>query len=202
MGKPDLPALVIKITKPQESSIKLFDENRNEITTGEVDEAGDIIRFYSPQFKEINIEISKSSAISAVKNDYAVYVVIGILIVLVLLYPYISKKLKRGEAGKASKVTSDAGKSVSLKSPGIAPVTSGPGKSREDRSKPGNNSVRSEKELKGNSDTEPDPLKKELDMQLKELETRYKSGDLLDEEYEDEKNALLNKLKSKDKGSK
>jgi hypothetical protein len=181
--KPDLPALVLKITKPPESSIKIFDENRNEITQKEVDETGDIIRFSSPQFKELNVEISGSSAIPAVKKDYVVYVVIGILILLVLLYPYLSKKLKREETGKNSKATS----------------SSYAGKSVEERSGSGNNSVRSKEEFEENSDTEMDPLRKELGLKLKELETKYKSGDLLDEEYEDEKNAIQNKLKSMNK---
>jgi hypothetical protein len=181
----DLSPFVVKITKPQESSIKLFDENRNEITQLKKDEASDIYRCDSLQFKELNIEISRSSAIPAVQKDYAVYV-IGILILLILLYPYINNKLKRGEAGKTLKVTS----------------SSYAGKSREERSRSGNNSVRSEEEFKGNSDTEMDPLRKELGLKLTELETKYKSGELLDEEYEEEKNAIQNKLKSMNKRSK
>lgn len=186
MGKPDLPGLVVKITKPPESSIKIFDETKNEITQKEEDETGNIIRFSSPQFKELNVEISGSSAIPAVKKDYVVYVVIGILILLVLLYPYLSKKLKREEADKTSKATS----------------RSYTGKSGKERSGSGNNPVLSKEEYKENSDTEMDPLRKELGLKLKELETKYKSGDLLDEEYEDEKNAIHNKLKSMNKRSK
>lgn len=182
----DLAPLVVKITKPQESSIKFFDENRNEITL-DADETGDIYRRNEPpQFKELNIEISKSSAISEVNKDYVVYVVIGILILLVLLYPYISSKLKKGEAGKTLKVTS----------------SSYAGKSKEERSGSSNNPVRPEEELKGISDTENDPLRKELGLKLKELEAKYKSGDLLDEEYEEEKNAIQNKLRSMNKRSK
>jgi len=120
-----------------------------------------------------------------VKKDYgtyAVYVVIGILILLVLLYPYISKKLKPEKSDKTLKGSS----------------SSKADKSKEERSV--SNSVRSEEELKGN--IEKDPLRKELGLKLKELETKYKSGDLLDEEYEDEKNAIQNKLKSINKRSK
>jgi hypothetical protein len=182
----DLAPLIVKITKPQESSIKIFDENRNEITQLKKDETGDIYRSDPPQFKELNIEISGSSAIPAVTKSYWVYVVLGILILLVLLYPYISKKLKNGESGKPLKVTS-------------SPYS---GKSKEERSESGKNSVPSKEELKGNSDTESDPLRKELGLKLKDLETKYKSGDLLDEEYEDEKNAIQNKLKSMNKCSK
>lgn len=186
--KPGLPSLIVKITKPQESSIKMFDENRNELKPTEADETGDINRFSSPQFKELNIEISTSSVIPAVKNDNSVYVyvVLGILILLVLLYPYISKKLKQGETGKTLKVTS----------------SSYADKSKEERARSGNNSVRSKEESKENIDTDLDPMRKELGLKLKELEAKYKSGDLLDEEYEEEKNAIQNKLKSMNKRSK
>jgi hypothetical protein len=185
IGKPGLPALVVKITKPQESAITLFDENRNEVKPDEVDET-DIKRFSDPQFKELNIEISGSSAIPAVTKSYLVYVVLGILILLVILYPYISKKLKNGESDKPLKVIS----------------SSYAGKSKQERSGSGNKSVRSEEDLKGNSDTELDPLRKELGLKLKDLETKYKSGDLLDEEYEEEKNVIQNKLRSMNKRSK
>jgi hypothetical protein len=164
----------------------LFDENKNEIKPDESDETGEIKRFGDPRFKELNIEISGSSAIPAVKNDYTIYIVIGILILLVLSYPYINKKLKEGQAGKTSKVTS-------------SPKA---GKSREERSRSGNNPVRPGEENKGNSDSEMDARRKELGLKLKELETKYKSGDLLDEEYEDEKNAIQDKLKSMNKASK
>ena len=185
IGKSGLSALVVKITKSPESSIKLFDENRNEVKP-DVEDGTDIKRFSDPQFKELNIEISGSSAIPAVTKSYWVYVVIGILILLVLLYPYISNKLKKGESGKPLKVTS-------------SPYS---GKSKEERSGAGKNSVPSKEESKGNSDTELDPLRKELGLKLKELETKYKSGDLLDEEYEDEKKAIQNRLKSMNKKSK
>jgi len=179
------PFMII-IKKANESSVKFFDENRNEITPLDFNENEGIYSFTPSQFKEITVELSKSSVIPAAKQDYLVYVVIGVLILLVLLYPYISSKLKRGEADKASKVTS---------SPNA-------GKSKEQRSGSGNKSVRSGEDSRGNSDTEMDPIRKELGLKLKELETKYKSGDLLDEEYEDEKSAIQNKLKSMNKRSK
>ncbi len=183
--KPDLPALVVKITKPLDSSIKIYDENRNELKPTEADETGEILRFSDPKFKELNIEISKSSAISAVNKDIVVYAVIGILILLVLLYPYISKKLKREGEGKTLKVTSSTYSD----------------KAKEEISG-SNKPVLPEGELKENSDSENDSIRKELGLKLKELETRYKSGDLLDEEYEEEKNAIQNKLRSMNKRSK
>jgi hypothetical protein len=59
MEKPDLPAIVIKIIKPEDNSVKFIDENGNKIVTTEVDDKGEIFRFSSPQFIEINVVISK-----------------------------------------------------------------------------------------------------------------------------------------------
>ena len=99
--KPDLPAIVIKITKPEGNTVKFTDENGNKIAATEVDEKGEIFRFSSPEFKEIKVEISQSLLpTSASQNNVIgiltnpVFIVIGILIILVLLYPYIKKKLK------------------------------------------------------------------------------------------------------------
>lgn len=164
LDKPGLPAIVVRINKPNESSIKFLDENRNEIKPDEPDETEDIKRFSKPQFIELNIEISKSTATSAVKKDYVVYVVLGILIVLVLLYPIIKKKLKPGENDE-EEISSHA----------------------ED-----------EPEVKGSKSDDSKGLLQEL----KELEAEYKSGDLLDEEYEDKRNLIQNKLKAIKKRSK
>lgn len=166
LTNPDLLALVLRITKPNGSSVKFLDENRNEIMPDVSDEKEGIYRFSSLQFKEINVELSKSSASPAAKQDYTVYVVLGILILLVLLYPYISKKLKREEADKTLKITSSH--------------------------------AEDEPEVKGSNSSDSKGLLQEL----KELEAEYKSGNLLDEEYEDKKKSIQNKLKSSKKRSK
>ncbi len=157
----DLAPLVVKISKPQESSILLFDENKNEITPV-VDETGDIYRFDSPRFRELNIKLSGPSTIQAIKNDYAVYVVLGILIILVLLYPIIKKKLKPGERDENEEEEK----------------TSSPAEAEP------------EEEIPESDDS------KGLLQELKQLEKEYKSGDLLDEEYEDKKNSIQKKLKA------
>jgi glycine betaine/proline transport system substrate-binding protein len=59
MEKADLPAIVIKIIKPEGNSVKFIDENGNKIVATEVDDKGEIFRFSSPQFNEINVVFSK-----------------------------------------------------------------------------------------------------------------------------------------------
>ena len=56
--KPDLPAFVIKITKPQGNTVKFIDESGNKIVITEVDEKSGVFRFSSPKFNEINIDLS------------------------------------------------------------------------------------------------------------------------------------------------
>jgi len=181
--QPGLPALVVKIAKPQESSIKLFDEKRNEIKPDEMDETGEIKRFSDPRFKELNIEISGASAIPAIKKDYVVYIVLGILIVLVLLYPIIKKKLKPGENDENEEEEEEETSSPAEDEP------------QEEISESDDSPAGSVKEFDGKSGDELGSIRKGLLQELKELETEYKSGELLDEEYEDKKNSIQNKLK-------
>src|SRR5574341_1794063 len=63
IDRPGLPAIVIKVIKPEGSSVTFTDENRNTITSQEVSEEADsaIYRFSSPGFKEINLEITTSA---------------------------------------------------------------------------------------------------------------------------------------------
>jgi len=181
LEKSDLPAIVVKITKPADSSVKFLDENGNMITPTVSDENGTINRFSTPQFKEINVELSKSSAIPSGMQGYAVYVVLGILIILVLLYPVIRKKLKQGKNGEETEETS---------------VTEPSEEIPEKKSRSVDSSAPSGEEFKGKSKTELENLRKEINLKLKELEKEYKSGNLLDEEYEDSRNTYQNKLES------
>lgn len=179
LEKSGLAAIVVKITKPLDSSVKFLDENGNVITPTASEENGTINRFSTPQFKEINVELSKSSAIPAGTQGYAVYVVLGILIILVLLYPVIRKKLKHEENGEETEE-----------------VTEPSGKMPEKKSRSVDNSTPSGEGFKGESKTELENLRNEFELKLKELDMEYKSGNLLDEEYEDSRNMYQNKLKS------
>lgn len=178
MEKPDLPAIVVKITKPEGNSVKFIDENGNKIVASEVDEKGEIFRFSSPEFKEINIEISKSLLPDASSQSYAAYVVIGILIILVILYPSIKKKLKTNTSEtkeEAIEITPDE----EIEESSDTDVPSG--------------------KFESKNVLELEDLKKELLSRIRDIKKEYESGDLLDEEYEDKKRSYQDELKAIEK---
>lgn len=171
--KPDLAAIIIKITRQQGSMVKFLDENGNKIAATEVDEKDEIFRFSNPQFKEINVEISQTASTASTPEGiqgYAPYIVIGILVILALLYPYIKKKLKSDKNGEE---TSD--EPVETKEP------------EEIEEEP--------LEIIGDEKKENlERLKKDLLSKINSLEKEYESGNLLDEEYDDKKSSYQAKL--------
>jgi len=88
---PGYPVFILKVSKSKASSITILDENGNKIIAQDVSEEDSSIisRFSELQFKELNIEFSKS-AIDL--SQIGVYLIIGVLIVLVLAYPVIRTK--------------------------------------------------------------------------------------------------------------
>jgi hypothetical protein len=99
----------------------------------------------------------------------------------VLLYPIIKKKLKPGENDENEEEDETS-----------SPAEDEP---QEEISESDDSPVKSVKEFDGKSGDELESIRKGLLQELKELETEYKSGDLLDEEYEDKRNSIQNKLK-------
>lgn len=185
--KPGLPAIIVKIIKPQGSTVKFIDENGNKIAATEVDDKGEIFKFSLPQFKEIKVEISRSSAILPETQSYTaiiVIIVIGILIILVFSYPYIKKKLNPDD--KVSMITKKTKGQTSKYS-----------NDKKDSSKV-NNAAPSGK-YKGKNAEELEDLKKQFLAKIKALEKKYESGDLLDEEYEDTRNSYRDNLKEIEK---
>ncbi len=179
--KPDLPGIVVKIAKPQGSTVQFIDENGNKIVPTEVDDKDEIFMFSAPQFKEITVEISQSSAILPKTQNYIVYIVIGILIILALSYPYIKKKLKPDEkADKISRKTNE--KSI---------------ENAKEKEEIGNAALSGK--YKGKNAEELGDLKKQFLSKIKDLEKKYESGDLLDEEYEDTRNSYQANLKEIEK---
>jgi len=182
--KPDLAAIVIKIIKSEGNTVKFTDENGNKIAATEVDEKGEIFRFSSPEFKEINVEISQSLLpTSANQNNVIgiltnpVFIVIGILIILALLYPYIKKKLKSDKNGEeASEETEEE-----IEEPSEADSSLSSGK------------------YERKNVNELEDLKKQFLSRIKDLEEKYESGDLLDEEYEDKRKSYQDNLKEIEK---
>ncbi len=180
--KPGLPAVIVKITKPQGSTVKFIDENGNKIAATEVDDKGEIFKFSFPQFKEITVEISQSSAILPETQNYSIIIVIviGILIILVFSYPYIKKRMNPDE--KVSMISKKAkGKIIAEKEPSEIDSYVPSGK------------------FKGKNAEELGDFKKQLLSKIKDLEKKYESGDLLDEEYEDTKNSYQDNLKEIEK---
>lgn len=186
IGKSGLTPIVIKVTKPERSIVNFIDENGNKIIPSTIDDNGTINRFNSPQFKEVKVEISTSSGISAgtqtVMQSYAVYVVLGIFIILVLLYPVIRKKLKPEENAQEDEEI---------------PSEDEPVKEIEEAESSASSAAYRE-EFKEKSNDELETLRKDLIVKLKDLDTKYKSGDLLDEEYEETKNSYQGKIKTID----
>lgn len=182
MEKPGLSAIVLKIMKSEGTVLRFTNENGNKIDAGGSDETSGIYRFSPQQFKEINVEISQSSSTPAGTQSYAAYIVIGILIILVLLYPFIKKKLKSDEKGKENKretveKTIEKKSDEALKGPSRGPKNVPPGK------------------LQGKDTRDLEVQKQDVLSKLKDLEKEYESGNLLDEEYEDTKKSYQDKLK-------
>jgi hypothetical protein len=188
-SKPGLPAIVFKVTKSEKSSITLLDENRNKISPDEVNEEGNSIinRFESPQFKELNIEISTPVATPA---GIAGYVILGLVIVLVISYPLIRKKsekiqaleekirssLKREEAEETVEETvEEISEETIEETPSEVPAESGETVSP----------VEEDTEFEGKTREELENLKNEMLSKLSELDKEYASGNLMDEEYEE-----------------
>ncbi|MBU3965926.1 MAG: hypothetical protein KKG76_00910 [Euryarchaeota archaeon] len=187
---PGYPVFILKISKSMDSSITLKDENGNRIVAEDnIDEDSSIVsRFNDIQFKELNIEFSKS----AIDNTNVLpYLIIGLLIVLVLVYPVIRKKspklqeiegkirnsLKRETESKEQQETDEEG---SEEEP-------------EEREEEG--STPEDEDLSGKSKDKLETEKNELLSKLKKLEKDYASGDLIDEEYEELRNSYQVKLK-------
>jgi hypothetical protein len=188
MEKPGLPAIIVKITKPQGSAVQFIDENGNKIAATEVNDKGDVFKFSLPQFKEIKVEISQSGATSPQTQNYSVIIVIviGILIILVFSYPYIKKKMKPDE-----KVSM-----ISKKTEGKIIENSKEEKAEEPSEV---NNAPSSGKYKDKNVLELEEIKKQLLSKIEDLEKKYESGDLLDEEYEDTRNSYQDNLKEIEK---
>ena len=180
-------ALVVKITKPPGNTVRFTDENGNKIAVTDVNETAGIFRFSSPEFKEINVEISSSPLpTTSASQSYTPYIVIGILIILALLYPYIKKKLT-SEDGKGKR-TSENSEKNRTKATKI--------NKREKIEKPSEaHSAVSSGKYEGKKVNELLDLKKQLLSVIKDLEKKYESGDLLDEDYEDKRKSYQDEIK-------
>jgi hypothetical protein len=183
MEKPGLPAIIVKVNKSQGSTSRFLDEHGNVIIPTESDQKGEINRFSSPSFNELNLEILPSGAVNSQNSNassgvsIAAIIVIGILIILALSYPYIKKKLKtEGNGDKTSDKTARISKENKIKEP--SKVDSDVLSRKFER--------KNEKEL--------EKLKQELSSKINDIKKEYESGNLLDEEYEDKRKSYQDDL--------
>ncbi len=170
--------LVLKIIKNEDETVTLTDEKGNSIPASEdPDDKGRYI-WELPDFKELNVEISKPAATPA---GIAGYVILGILIVLVISYPLIRKKsekiqaleeklrnsLRREETEEAEDTGEEAfeGPTSTVETGEVAPAEA--------------------TEFEGKTREELTNLKTEILSKLSQLDKDYESGNLLDEEYEE-----------------
>jgi Sec-independent protein translocase protein TatA len=171
--------IIIKVTKGIGETIIIKDEKGSNIQTSNSpleDNNSVLYTFDTPQFKEINIEFSKS-AIDI--TNIAPYLIIGLLIVLVLAYPVIRKK-----SPKLQEIEGKIKNSLKRETES---------EEQEDREKEGSNPE--DKDLSGKSKDKLETEKNELLSKLEKLEKDYASGDLIDEEYEELRNSYQVKLK-------
>ncbi len=171
----DIPPLVLVITKPQDSSITLTDENGNKISPSDVSEQGNVVtdRFSSTQFQELNIWFTASAIAPA---QIAAYGIIGLLIIIALSYPFLRKRSERLQAFEEKIRGSLKKEEVEEKKAGSETV----GKAGKEKRKAG----KEDTEFEGKTRDELLNLKNEMLSKVGELDTEYKSGNLLDEEYE------------------
>ncbi|MDP2840669.1 MAG: hypothetical protein Q8O17_00095 [Candidatus Methanoperedens sp.] len=172
-------SVVMKITKGSGETITLKDELGSSISSSgkPMDEDNSVLYTWeTPQFKEINIELSKSAMDL---SQIAIYLIIGLLIVLVLSYPVIRKKspkLMEIEEKIRTSLKREPGSEEELEEEQEEPAP-------EDEDLP--------EKTKDELETE----KSELVSKLDELEKDYASGNLIDEEYEELRNSYQEKLK-------
>jgi hypothetical protein len=182
----DIPPIVLIITKPNDSSVNLTDENGNDISPSDVSEEGNKVtnRFNSPQFKELNIEISKPLINQEVSNplitpaQLAVYVIIGLLVLLALSYPVIRKRSERLQSLERKIRDSLRREEPEETEKEAAPETA-------ETAEETGEAVEEDTELEGKTRDELLSLKNEMLSKLDKLDKEYKSGNLLDEEYEE-----------------
>ncbi|MCE8422379.1 MAG: hypothetical protein J5U16_00425 [Candidatus Methanoperedens sp.] len=173
-GKPGLPAIVIKVTGPAGSSVELLDGNGNKLTADNISEDGNskIYRFGTPQFKEVEIQISRSSVSS---SQITGYVIIGILILLVISYPILRKKSKKIKGFEEKFQGSLKGREEK----GSKEETSGDEVDLE--------ATQAEDDTELSTKTKEELVSKKNDLisRLEKLKKDYADGNLMDEEYEE-----------------
>lgn len=183
-------SIIIKVTKSNGETVNIKDEKGNNIQSSgkPMDEDNSVLyNWETPQFKEINIEFSKS-AIDLTK--IAPYLIIGLLIVLVLSYPIIRKK-----SPKLQEIEEKIRNSLKREPESEEQQRTDEEVSKEEPEEDNEEPVPEDEDISGKTNDELETEKNELLSNLKKLEKDYASGDLIDEEYEELRNSYQEKLK-------
>lgn len=172
--------IILKVIKREGDSISVTDENGNSISASgnpRYEEDNSVLyRWEQPGFKEFNVELSQPVFTTAKAASYAIP---GIIILLVLSYPFLrkkSEKLRNIEHRITENLKSEA-----------EPEEYEPEELVE------NSQIEIDAGLSGKSKYELETEKREIQSKISTLEIDYASGDLLDEEYEE----LRNKYRKK-----
>lgn len=183
-------SIIIKVTKSNGETVNIKDETGSNIQSSgkPMDEDNSVLyNWETPQFKEINIEFSKS-AIDLTK--IAPYLIIGLLIVLVLSYPIIRKK-----SPKLQEIEEKIRNSLKREPESEEQQRTDEEVSKEEPEEDNEEPVPEDEDISGKTNDELETEKNELLSNLKKLEKDYASGDLIDEEYEELRNSYQEKLK-------
>ncbi len=192
-------SIVLKVIKSKEESVTVTDEKGSSIsTTGNPKEEDNSVLYgwQTPEFTEFRIEISKPAVTPA---GIAGYLILGLVIILVLSYPLIRKKSGKIQALEEKirtslkrKETEESYEEVSEETveEGIEETTSGVLEEGGEEVPP----VAEDTEFEGKNRDELEALKNETLDKLDELKKDYESGNLLDEEYEELRRPLQEKV--------
>ena len=184
--------VVLKVIKNKDESVSVTDEKGGSISISgnpKEEENSVLYGWDTPDFKAINIEISKPAFNLA---DIAGYLVLGLVILLVLSYPFIRKKsekiqaleekirnsMKREETGEQYEETPE--ETAGEVEEAVEDTSGIPAESV-----PEVPPAAEDADLEGKTKEELETLRAETLSKLAELDKDYESGNLMDEEYEE-----------------
>ncbi len=187
---------VLKIIKNEDETVTFTDEMGNSIPASEDPTDKGRYTWEMPEFKEINVEISKPAITPA---GIAGYVILGIVILLVISYPIIRTRsekiqaleekirnsLKRKETEETEE-EADEGTGEETIEETISEAQAEAGEEVPPAAE--------DTELEGKTSEELENLKTEMLSKLGELDKEYESGNLLDEEYDELRTSYQQKV--------
>ncbi len=188
-------SLLLKVTKNEGENIAVTDEKGNSISDSgspRIEGNSIIYAWEMPEFKELNIEISKPVFSPA---GIAGYVIVGILILLVFSYPVLRKRSEKLQSieeklrNSLKREHSETGEEEKEEKNEIIVPSEIPEEAGEEPAAEEDDEI-----LKMTKD-ELETQKTELLSKLSQLDKDYASGELLDEEYEEKRDSYQRQVK-------